>query len=164
MSRRWPTLLTAILSAAPAFADEPKELKVLASAKETTREYSIGPVAFQKAGMVAIRSAEELVAASDKPKKAKDPAVQKEMEQALAKLLKVEAIDWSKQMVVAVNIAEVIDSVKTDGRVVTVTFTRHIERPSRAVLPLPKVAVLVERADGEVKFVPKDPPKKDPKE
>ena len=48
---------------------------------------------------VVIRSAEELVALTEKAKSAKDPAVQKAIEAELAKFLKVESIDWSKQMV-----------------------------------------------------------------
>jgi hypothetical protein len=153
---RTPILATALaLATAPAYAEEGKELKVAASAKETSREYRIGPVSFTNSSIVLIRSAEELVAASDKPASAKDPAVQKEMTAALAKVLKVEAIDWKKQMVVA-GIAESVDSLKVAGNVLTVNYTRHYERPVRAVLPKPKVVVLAERFEGgEVKFVPK---------
>jgi hypothetical protein len=149
-------LATALaLAAAPAYAEGGKELKVAASAKETSREYRLGPIAFNAKSIVLIRSAEELVTASDKPASAKDPAAQKEMAAALAKVLKVEAIDWKKQMVVA-GVAESVDSLKVENNVLTVNYTRHYERPVRAVLPKPKVAVLVERFEGgEVKFVPK---------
>ena len=46
--------------------------------------------------------AEELVGVTSKAKSAKDPDVQKEMEAELAKLLKVDAIDWNKQIVLGV--------------------------------------------------------------
>ena len=46
-------------------------------------------------GGYVIRSAEQLVALSSKADSAKDPAVQKEMETDLARLLQMDAIDWS---------------------------------------------------------------------
>jgi hypothetical protein len=73
----------------------------------------------------------------------------------LAKLLKVESIDWKKQMVVA-GIVESFDSIQSDGKVLTVMFTRFDERPARAILPVHKVVLLVERVEGEAKFVPKE--------
>ena len=155
--------LASVLMLLPAFtfADDAKELKVIAKAKEVTQENSIGPIVINKQAPALIRSAEELVAASKKAKSAKDPEVQKEMTTALAKLLKVEGIDWSKQMVL-VGVVESFDSLKPDGKVLTATYTRYYERPAPAVLPSPKVAVLTERFEGEVKFVPK--PKDDKEE
>lgn len=101
-----------------------------------------------------IRSAEELVALTDKAKSAKDPAVQKEMVAELAKLLKVDAIDWNKQIVLGV-IGEGFDSLNTNGKVLTVTFIPFKERVGRSVPPAPKVLLLIERFEGEVQFVKK---------
>src|SRR5689334_13591706 len=81
-------------------ADEPKEPKVVASA--SSAEPSLVRLKKDDSGVV-IRSAEELVAHSGKPDSAKDPAVQKAAEAELAKFLKVESIDWGKQMVLAVQ-------------------------------------------------------------
>lgn len=137
------------------FADEAKELKILAKEKVVDKDRNIGPVVLNKITPIVIRSAEELVAASLKAKSAKDEDVQKEMVAAVAKLLKVDAIDWKKQMLV-VGVAESIDSAKPDGKTLTVTYTRYVERPTRAVQPWPKVMALTERFDGEVKFVPNE--------
>ena len=107
-----------------------------------------------------IRSAEELVAHSGKPKSAKDAAVQKAMEAELTKLLEVERIDWSKQMVLAVRgepgtRADRVhfDSLKVEGKVLTVAW-KVKQRPPHAGLGTPIALILVERFDGEVKFGP----------
>jgi hypothetical protein len=80
--------------------------------------------------------------------------VQKEMEAELAKLLKVNAIDWSKQMVLGA-IATRLVSLKTDGKVVTATFIPYQEPLARRIPPTPKFLVLIERFEGEVRFNPK---------
>src|SRR5262245_53741983 len=61
-----------------------------------------GPLAYKPQRHLVIRSAEEVVANSSKPLKSKDRQVQQEMSSALAKLFKVDAIDWDKQMVVGI--------------------------------------------------------------
>src|SRR5262245_1580166 len=81
-------------------ADEPKEMKIVARGS-ATEPYLVG-LKKTDSGVV-IRSAEELVAHSGKPDSAKDPTAQKAMEAELAKFLMVERIDWSKQMVLAVQ-------------------------------------------------------------
>src|SRR5271170_4956737 len=83
---------------APLRAEDARELKIFASAQDSPRAANIGPVQLDSYGGVVIRSAEELVALSSRPAAAKDPAVQKELEAELAKLLEMDAIDWSKQM------------------------------------------------------------------
>ena len=138
---------------AMARAEDSRELKTIASARDYSRSSSIGSFRLDRTGVV-IRSAEELVALSRRATAAKDLAVQKEMEAELAKLLKVGAIDWSKQIVLGV-IGERFDSLKTDGKVLTATFIHFNEPLTRAIPPTPKILVLIERFEGEVKFVPK---------
>jgi hypothetical protein len=155
---RGPCLCVAFFVAAwsvlpAALADDAKELKPIATAKDNSRSASIGPFLLKTDGVV-IRTAEELVALTTKAKSAKDEAVQKEMEAELAKLLKVETIDWNKQMVLGV-IGEGFESLTTDGKVLTATFVPFKEPGGRAAPPAPKVLVLVARFEGEVKFVKK---------
>jgi hypothetical protein len=155
---RSPRLCACLVTAwavlhAPARADDPREVKPIATAKGDSRDGRLGPFEVKRHG-VAVRSAEELVMLTAEAKSAKDPKVQKQMEAELAKLLKVEAIDWGKQMVVAV-IGEKIESLKADGKALTVTFVPFKEPLQLAVPPTPKIAVLVERFEGEVKFVQK---------
>jgi hypothetical protein len=141
-------------------ADDARELKILASAQDSQRACNIGPVRLDGYGGVVIRSAEELVTHSGKPDSAKDPAVQKEMEAELAKLLQVEAIDWKKQMVLAVR-GEAgtkadrvhFDPLKVEGKVLTVAW-KVKQRPPHAGIGTPLALALVERFDGEVKFTP----------
>lgn len=135
-------------------ADEPRELKIIASLDKWS-----GLIQYKKEDSgVVIRNAQELVAQSSKPDSAMDPAVQKAMESELAKLLKVPGINWSKQMVLAVNGHQTgfgsikFDSLKVDGKILTVTW-RQEERPALG-FSVPTGLVLVERFEGEVKFVP----------
>src|SRR5262245_11506402 len=138
---------------ATALAEDAKKLKPIATAKSDSRDGRLGPFEIKRHG-VAVRSAEELVMLSSKPESAKDPKVQKEMEAELAKLLKVDAIDWNKQMVIAV-ISEQFESLTTDGKTLTATYVPYKEPPSLTVPPTPKVLVLIDRVEGEVKFVEK---------
>ena len=138
---------------ATARAQDTKDVKAIATAKDSSRNGSFGPFYLKREGAV-IRNAEELVASSVRAKFAKDPEVQKAMEAELAKILKVDAIDWSKQMVLGV-IGEGFDPVTIDGKVLTATFVPFEERPMRAIPPIPKTLLLVERFEGEVKFVAK---------
>jgi hypothetical protein len=138
---------------APAPADDAREVKPLATAKDDARSASFGPFLLKTDGVV-IRSAEDLVGLTARAKSAKDPAVQKEQEAELAKLLKVETVDWKKQMVLGV-IGEKFDCLIVDGKTLTVTFVPFKEPGIRGIPPTPKVLVLVERVEGEVKFVRK---------
>jgi formylglycine-generating enzyme required for sulfatase activity len=153
-------VLVLIVPLAPC-ADEPKEPKIIASASVT--ELSLVQLKKQDSGVV-IRSAEELVAHSNKPDSAKDSAVQKAMEAELAKFLNVEGIDWSKQMVLAVhghftqggrgNIR--FDVPKIEGKVLVVTWKQE-NRIIRALSGGPPTGfALVERFEGEVNLIPKE--------
>jgi hypothetical protein len=138
---------------ATTLAEDARDVKSIAAAKGDSRDGRLGPFEIKRHGVV-VRSAEELVALTSEAKSAKDPKVQKEMEAELAKLLKVDAIDWNKQMVIAV-IGEKIESLKTDGKALTATYVPFKEPLQLAVPPTPKVLVLIERLEGEVKFVQK---------
>jgi hypothetical protein len=138
---------------AAAGADDTKDVKAIATAKDVARSASFGPIRLKKEGVV-IRSAEELVALTAKATAANDPAVQKETEAEVAKLLQVEAIDWAKRMILGV-IGEEVESLKSDGKALTVSYVPFKEPLARAIPKTPKVLVLVERFEGEVKFVPK---------
>jgi hypothetical protein len=135
-------------------AQESKDLKIFASLDNLA-----GPIRLKKEDSgVVIRNSQELVAHSSKPGSAKDPAVQKKMESELAKLLKVDGIDWTKQMILAVNGHQAgyalikFDSLKIEGKILTVTWKQE-ERPALGI-SVPSGLVLVERFEGEVKFVP----------
>jgi hypothetical protein len=141
-------------------ADVAKELKIIASAHDSSAAATIGPVQLNDYGGVVIRSAEALVASSNKAKSAKDAAIQKEIEAELAKLLDVDAIDWSKQMVLAVRgepgtKADRVhfDSLKIEGKVLTIAWTVK-QRPPHAGPGTPIALILVDRFDGDVKFGP----------
>jgi hypothetical protein len=134
-------------------AQDARHVKPIATAKGDSRDGRLGPFEIKRNGVV-VRNAEELVALSSKAKSATDSAVQKEMEVELARLLKVETIDWKKQMVLAV-ISERFESLTTDGKVLTATYPPYKDPLALAVPPTPKVLVLIERFDGEVKFVQK---------
>jgi hypothetical protein len=155
---RGPQLCVACLVAAwvilPATTrgEDAKELETIATAKGNSRSASIGSFQLKRDGVV-IRSAEELVALTSQAKSAKDPEVQKEMEAELAKLLKVDGIDWSKQTVLGVIGG--FDSLKIDDKVLTATYVPFKEPGGRVVPETPKILVLTERFEGEVKFVPK---------
>lgn len=135
-------------------AEEPKDLKVIA----TLTDWG-GRIEHKKEDSgIVIRSAEELFANSKKdPTSKKDPATPKAMEAELAKFLKVDSIDWDKQMIVAVNGHKVgsgsikFESLKTQDKVLTVTWKLE-ERPALG-FSIPAGLVLAERFDGEVKFV-----------
>jgi hypothetical protein len=144
---------------ATARAEDTKELQTFAIAQDSPRAANIGPVQLDATGGVVIRSAEELVACSRKAKSAKDSAVQKEIEVELARLLQLDGVDWSKQMVLAVRgepgtKADKVrfDSLKVEDKVLSVAW-KVIPRPPHAGPGTPIAVILVERFDGEVKFV-----------
>jgi hypothetical protein len=152
--------VTCALLQAPLHAEDAPEVKIIASAQDSPRAANIGPVQLNDFGGVVIRSAEELVAHSSKATSAKDPAVQKEVEAELVKLLEVDAIDWSKQMVLAVRgvpgtKADRVhfDSLKVEGKVLIVAWKVR-PRPPHAGPGTPVALLLVSRFDGEVKFEP----------
>jgi hypothetical protein len=132
---------------------EDKDVKPIATVQDESRSGRVGSFDIKRNG-VAIRSAEELVALTSKAKSATDAVVQTEMEAELAKILKVDSIDWKKQMVVAV-IAVQVDSIKTDGKDLTVNYTPYKEPPTLAIPATPKHLLLVDHVEGEVKFVQK---------
>ena len=168
------TLILALSSreSVPA-ADEPRLLKVVASQGWSNNHHKIGPLVFDRKSThdkttLVIRTSAELAAhtpqAIKDPKKADDPAFQKDVATELAKLLKVESIDWDKQMVVAVWDAantrsprgevEVV-SLKVQGDTLTVQW--RLKGPGADTYPQPRGVALVERHKGKVVF---DPPAK----
>jgi sulfatase modifying factor 1 len=145
-------------------AEEPKEPKIIASAS-ASEPYL---VRLKKDGSgVILRSAEELVAHSDKPDSAKDPAVQKATESELAKFLKVESIDWEKHMVLAVQGHAThgehgtikFDTPTIEGKTLVVPWKQENRVGGRAPHRGPPTGLaLVERFKGEVTFRPRSFP------
>jgi hypothetical protein len=137
-----------------------QELRIIARAPDSPRAAGIGPVELKDPGGVVIRNAEELAAHSSRAKSARNRTVQKEVEAELAKLLGVAAIDWGKQMVLAVRgepgtEADRVrfDSLKVKGKVLTVAW-KVKPRPPHARPGTPIALILVDRFDGDVKFAP----------
>jgi hypothetical protein len=139
-------------------AGEPKELKIIASASDPN------PVLVrlkQEDSGVVIRSAQELVAHSSKAGSAKDPAIQKAMESELAKRLKVESIDWSKQMVLVVQGHGTqgeygtikFQSPKIEGKALVVPWKQENRVQIASAAGPPTGFALVERSERDVKFV-----------
>ena len=140
-----------------------KDLKVFATGSwQYVRADPNGP---RESQQLVIRSAKEL---ADRPpfNKLDAPAevVEKMATAALAKALKVDAIDWTKQMVVVVTAGvkptggyrvEITKATQADK---TVTVHWKLHTPKGAVTQAfthPAQAALIERVDGEVRF---DPP------
>ena len=123
-----------------------------------------GPLAYKLQLQLVIRSAEELVASSSKPLKSKDREVQREMSLALAKLFKVDAIDWDKQMVIGImtgggrgdagNLA--FKSFQIEGKSLTVHY-KGPGYPDHTCASNSGLA-LVDRFDGVVQFVDANAP------
>jgi hypothetical protein len=150
----------AVCLAAPLGAEDARELTIIASAQDSKRAETIGPVQIKEFGCVVIRSAKDLVTHSGNPDAVKDAVVQKEMEAELAKALGVEAIDWNKQMVLGVrgepgSKADRVhfESLKVENKVLTVTW-KVKQRPPHAGIGTPIALILVERFEGEVRFAP----------
>src|SRR5262245_3706220 len=167
MNRRfrisWAFVAVCAVWRASLAAEPIKECNIIALAQDSTRAGNIGPVQLDEPGTAVIRSAEELVARSSKAGSAKDVAVQKELEAELANLLNIESFDWSKQMVLVVRgepgtKADKVrfSSLTIDNNVLTVAW-RVIPRPPHAGPGTPIALILVDRFDGEVKFVPSEP-------
>lgn len=160
----WALIVVACAIAPVTLAGEPaKECNIIALAHDSTRAGNIGPVQLDEPATAVIRSAEELVARSSQAGSAKDVAVQNELEAELAKVLGVESIDWSKQMALVVRgepgtKADKVrfGSLTFENNVLTVVW-RVIPRPPHAGPGTPIALILVDRFDGEVKFVPAEP-------
>jgi hypothetical protein len=154
-------------------ADEPRLLKVVASQGWSNNRREIGPLVFARESTHAkatlvIRTPAELAVqtpqAIKESKKAEDPAFQKIVAAELAKLLKVETIDWDKQMVLVIWDAantrgprgEVeFVSLKVQGDTLTVGW--RLKGRGADMYPQPRGVALVERHKGKVVF---DPPAK----
>ena len=157
----WLVAAWAILPA-PLGAEDVKDLKPQAKIV-----MAHGPLANKPQLHLVIRSAEELVANSAKPLKSKDREVQQEMSSALAKLFKVDAIDWDKQMVVGImtgggrgdagNLAFV--SFLLQDKSLTVHYTGPAF-PDHNCASNSGLA-LIPRIDSEVKFVCGNTPKEE---
>jgi hypothetical protein len=141
--------------------DDVKEMKIHAKAR--WQYVSANPDGDKKGRQFAIRSAAELVAATPfKNLDAPQQVVEKKATEELAKALKVDTIDWSKQMLVVVTGGVKptggwqIDVLKVtvDGKNCVVSWQLN---PPKGVATQafthPAVVALVDRCDGEVKFV-----------
>ena len=139
---------------APLRAEDARDLKPTAKIV-----MSNGPIPYKLHLHLVIRSAEELVANSSKPHKSKDRDVQKEMSSALAKLFKVNAIDWDKQMVVGImtgggrgdagNLAFVSFLIRGNSLTVSYAGPAYPDHTCASNSGL----ALIPRCDGEVRFV-----------
>lgn len=151
-------------------ADEPRALKVFASQSWSNASSKIGPLTFvrksthDKATFV-IRTAKDLAAvtweAFKEPKNADDAVLQKEVADQFAKLLKVDRIDWDKQMVIAIWDAANVRgprggvefvSFNVQGNQLTVRWKLDEKRDGS--YPVPRGVALVDRFDGTVVFSP----------
>jgi formylglycine-generating enzyme required for sulfatase activity len=150
----WSALVPLALS-----ADEPKELKVFS--RQTTTDPYLVQLKKMDSGAV-IRSAEELVALTEKAKSAKDPAVQSALEKELAKFLNVERIDWTKQMVLTVQGQTsngergtiTFDPLTIEGNVLQVLWHQDHSATRAPYRGPPTGFLLVERFAGEVNLRP----------
>jgi hypothetical protein len=138
---------------APAQDEKPAGRELKATARSNAR---IG------AGSTVIRSAKELAAAEGGKG---DPAV---AGARLAKLLKVDSIDWDKQMIIVISggvqrsggYSVELKKLAAADKTLTVHWTLNRPKPGQPVtlaLTHPMLTVLVERFDGEVRFDPPPP-------
>jgi hypothetical protein len=149
-------------------SEAPKEPKVIAQG--VWRPAGLGGDPQQ----LVIRSAAEAVVTAglgDKDK-AKDEGLQKQATETLAKALKVETIDWSKQMVVVATggrkntggYSVEITGLDAGDKVLTVKWRLNAPKPGSPVTQVishPAAAALVDRFDGVVKFDPLAPKRDD---
>jgi hypothetical protein len=155
------SLVLGALSADTAKGGEDRELKILAR--------GVWPVRKDKPVQLVLRSAEELAVAHEiDPKDAKDKRMQSAVSEDVAKLLKVKAIDWKKQMIVVVTAGtkptagysiEVLTLAVKD-KTLTVRWKLNSPKPDAVVASVithPSQMALVERFEGPVQF---DPPAK----
>jgi len=113
------------------------------------------------AGSATIRSAKELAAATGE--KDEDAASAR-----LAKALKVESIDWAKQMIIVVSggvqrtggYSVTVNKLEVGDKVLTVHWKLNTPKPGQPVtqaITHPAQTILVERFEGEVRFDPAPP-------
>lgn len=119
---------------------------------------------------IVIRSAEELAKAAglEKPE---DEAVQKKATETVAKALKVDDIDWKKQMVIVVSAGMKrtggfkveVATIDVADKVMTVHWTVRTPGPGApvtATITHPAQSVVVERFEGKVAFEQSAPKEK----
>lgn len=120
------------------------------------------PNAPKKGELAVIRNAAELTAREpwsnlDAPQ----PVVEKKATDEVAKLLKVDGIDWNKQMLILVTAGPKssggwkvnIDSLKVDGKTLKVSWSATAPKGfATAAFTHPGQIILVERFDGPVTF------------
>jgi hypothetical protein len=148
----WPARLE-VLRAGPRVEPEEKAGRV----KILGRAAWASPATARGAQQLVLRSAKDAAAALDLPG---NPA---EATRRLARLFKVPAIDWTRQMVVVVTAGvkptggyrvEVTDLAR-DARTLTVRWKLHGPKPGSPVtdtITHPGTAVLVEHIAGPVRF------------
>jgi hypothetical protein len=120
---------------------------------------------------IVIRTADEAaVALGAAPDKARDEATRREATSRFAKDLKVDGIDWTKQMVVVVaagrkntgGFSVEFTGLEIKNKTLTVKWKLHTPQPGGTVTQVithPGTAALVGRFDGDVKFDPLPKPK-----
>jgi hypothetical protein len=165
---RFACVTAAVLAAgltAEGPAREPADWKVLAVVSTVGGKQdlpiSIDPLPDRPRHGVACRGPADLTALMVKDRKlASDIAEQQKAEAWAAKLLGVNKLDWTKQMVVAIDAgtiggsAEVrVVSAVADGRTLTVTW-QTVDRAG-AGLNNPRLVALMPRFEGDVLFVEK---------
>jgi hypothetical protein len=138
-----------------------RELKIIAKAPWSYA--SAKPDGNKEGHKLVLRSAAELVAATPFSKlDAPQQIVEKQAAAELAKALKVEGIDWGKQMLIVVTggvkptggYSVEITDLKVAGKMLTVTW--KLNRPrgfATEAFTHPGQVVLVPRFEGEVRFV-----------
>jgi hypothetical protein len=148
-----------------AAAADPTEWKVLASVSSVDGKQDlpigIDPDKDKPRHGVACRGPADLTALMVKdPKLASDIAEQRRAEERAAKLLGVMAIDWTKQMLIAIDAGTVggssevkLVSLTAERGTLTVTW-QTADRPG-AGLTNPRLLALVPRFEGDVLFVEK---------
>ena len=141
-------------------AEESKELKIIASASDSSPFL----IRLKDDGGIVIRSAQELVAQITSPDAAKGPESRKAIEAEVARRLRVEAIDWSKQMILAVQGrptrgeygAIKFDSPRIEGKVLVVQWKQENRAFRASYQGPPSGLALVERFEGEATFLARD--------
>lgn len=138
------------------------ERQVIAFAANNATTPSIGPLAFQeKGGHLTVRNAEDLLPGRGCSNTIKQRQVRQE---ELAKILRVKEINWTRQMVLAIDGGTFTSDEESDAlrieivslQVVdkTLTVAWRLRRPlaKRVTAQRPKALVLVDRWDGPVEF------------
>lgn len=167
--RRFTRVSVAVVALGFAFAlsrgpaAEPEDWKVIAKVTSVADKPAI-PLSFSKDkekaehGLVFRGPADLATRYVTDPKKASDPAEQAAAVGWAAKLLKVDKIEWTKQMLLAISAGtnatphEVrLVSLRADQGVLTVTWDTVPKTGTG--LSDPRALVLVPRFDGEVRFV-----------